>query len=141
MELKREIKFYPAFDKRDKDPKKNYGIHGVNLTFYVKGPLGVVQFVIFTNWQVPQVQKEFKNKEAFLSQPIPADLGYHSYKPMYEGQDVMEHDCPILGGKPCYYDGSGLNAQPMFDLLCEQGDEALWEALEKYYHQTFGEES
>lgn len=47
--------------------------------------------------------------------------------------------CEYLNGKPCYYDGSSLNAEKYMDILISQGDEALWEALEKYYCETFGE--
>jgi len=142
--LERIVKFYPAFDKRDPDPAKNYGIHGVELLMAVKGPKGVVQFKLYTNWQLPHIQEEMLNKPVrdrttamwrFL--PMPTDLGYHSYVPHYEDQSCITDACELLDGKPCYYDGSGLNAEPVFKLLVEKGDEAVWRKLERYYEVTF----
>lgn len=100
--------------------------------------------------------------------PMPADLGYHSRVPMYEGQTPMGsqkkipgaiernlkikdaskwepvyeqtddfHPCKWLDGAPCYYDGSGLNAEPVFELLIEKGSDAVWEYLENYYEEVF----
>jgi hypothetical protein len=56
--LERITEFAPAFDKRDPDPKKNYGIHGVDLRMVLKGEEGAVQFVLFTGWMLPHVAKE-----------------------------------------------------------------------------------
>ena len=70
----KEIKFEAAYDKRDVDPKKNYGIHGVDLTFILKNEQGAVVFKLFTGWHLPHVQKELENKDRILSKPMPADL-------------------------------------------------------------------
>jgi hypothetical protein len=72
--------------------------------------------------------------------PYPADLGYHSPVPMYEGQDDFTQSCPVLGGKPCYYDGSALNADKIFDVLRAEGHEGVWRELEAYYNRTFNKE-
>jgi hypothetical protein len=45
--------------------------------------------------------------------------------------------CRYLDGKPCYYDGSSLNAERIFDVLTAEGDEGVWRELEAYYHATF----
>src|SRR5215467_3220628 len=92
MQLERIVTFEPAYDKRHPDPKKNYGIHGVTLRMVLKGPEGAVQFVLYTNWQLPHVTKEWEDRPdspQTLWKPLPADLGYHSPKPMYEGQRPM----------------------------------------------------
>ena len=67
----------------------------------------------------------------------PADIGYHSPVPYYEGQEVIQQSCEYLNGKPCYYDGSSLNAVKYFDIMVREGSEALWKALEKYYDDVF----
>ena len=141
--LTREIKIHPAFDKRDKDPLKNCGIHGCDLRFLLKGPKGVVQFVIFTNWQLPHVTEEFIQKPIkdridikIRYLPMPADLGYHSLVPMYEGQ-TGRANCEYLDGKTCYYDGSSLSAEPIYDILLREGSDGVWKALEKYYKELF----
>jgi len=177
------VEFTPAYDKRDPDPKKNYGIHGVELRMVLKGPEGAVQFVLYTQWMLPHVQKETDKRTVqkilaggaaidldVFYHPMPADLGYHSPKPMYEGQKaqgsekydtqamlrnsermlqgaVGEYEeisqptgtfspCPYLDGKPCYYDGSGLNAERIYQVLLERGSQGVWEELEQYYQET-----
>ena len=52
----KEITIAPAYDKRNIDPKKNYGgIHGCEMRFVLKGECGAVQFVLYTNWQLPHL--------------------------------------------------------------------------------------
>lgn len=140
----REITIEPAFDRRHANPAKNYGIHGCNLRFLLKGPLGAVQFVLYTNWQLPHVTEEQLARSyvdddiglrvTFL--PLPADLGYHSPTARYANQRVQSDDCPVIGG-PCYYDGSGLNAEPVYERLLREGSDGVWKALEEYYAETF----
>jgi len=139
--MKREVIFGPAWDKRNPNLSENYGIHGVEIRFMLIGDKGAVRFVIYTNWHLPHVQKEFDDKyvDAIFYKPLPADVGYHSPKPMYEGQEVMADSCEYLGGKPCYYDGSGLRAQEYFITLVTEGGEAMWRKLEEYYHCLFDE--
>jgi len=137
--MNREITFRPAWDKRNNDPKKNYGIHGADMIFILKGELGAIQFVVYTGWHLPHVADEYKYKGSKISEPLAADVGYHSPKPMYEGQQQMQAKCEHLNGKPCYYDGSGLHAEKVFDMLIQQGSDAVWTYLESYYMECFGE--
>ena len=74
-----------------------------------------------------------------IQRPLPADLGFHSPKPVYKGQRRSSNECQYLDGKPCYYDGSGLNAKRVFGILVKKGGEAVWKELEDYYKETFGE--
>ena len=136
-ELRREIIFTPAFDRRD----KKQGIHGTEMRCYLHGKRGVVQFVLFTNWQLPHVTEEFKNSphRSLLMEPIPADLGYHSYTPMYEGHEPLIESCELLNGHQCFYGGSGLEAKRIFDTLVSKGGEAMWTDLEDYYNEIFGD--
>ena len=138
------VEFEPAFDKRHLDSSKNYGVHGVDLKMILKGERGVVQFVLFTNWHLQHVMQEFLNKPIlnevdikcrFL--PMPADLGYHSPVPIYEGQTTVTDNCKYLNGKPCYYDGSGLNAERIYKVLLEKGSDGAWKELEDFYNSVF----
>lgn len=137
--MERVVEFTPAYDKRHPDPKKNYGIHGVNIKFLLKGAEGAVQFLLFTNWFLPEVQAELDEKhiDHLPCHPQPADLGYHSLKPMYEGHKSITKRCPDIGGKPCYYDGSGLAAEHIFEVLVRHGEDAVWKELEEYYAEIF----
>ena len=127
----KEIKFNPAYDKRDINPSKNYGIHGVELHFILKNEQGAVVFQLYTNWQLSHVVIPDS-----LSKPFPADLVYHSPKSMYEGQDKLTDNCHILNG-PCYYDGSGLNAQDPWNILLKEGSDGVWKFLEEYHNHVF----
>ena len=104
------------------------------MHFVLKGPKGAVQFLLFTGWQLPHVLEEWKERK-FSIEVMPADLGYHSPKPMYDDQRPMP-DCEYLDGLPCYYDGSTLNAERPYKVLTEQGEDALWEFLKDYYKST-----
>lgn len=146
--MEKLIEFYPAFDKRNPDPSKNYGIHGVDLKMVLKGSKGAVQFVLYTNWHLPHVQRELNRKaikqdEVYIEtilNPMPADLGYHSPKPMYEGHSICTESCEYLDGKPCYYDGSGLNAERIYEVLLKEGSDGVWRELEEYYKELFESE-
>lgn len=136
--MERIIEISPAFDKRHKDPSKDYGIHACDLRMVLKGELGAMQFVLYTGWYLPHVVEELSRKGGLLK-PLPADVGYHSPKPMYDGQEAIQDECPYLDGKPCYYDGSGLYADTAFKVLLKGGSDALWKFLEKEYVERFGE--
>ena len=132
------VEFTPAYDKRDPDPKKDYGIHGVNLRFVLKGPKGAVHFLLYTSWHLSHVREKLETCDRILSQPIPADVGYHSPVPMNEWQtEPTAANCDYLDGKSCYYDGSGLAADDAFNALTEHGDEGVWQYLRRYYQAIF----
>lgn len=140
MSLTKQIRLRPAFDRRHDDPRKNFGIHGVELQFYLSGEEGAVQFIVYTSWQLPHVQEEFDAQPLsrfpyMFHKPLSADIGYHSKIPRYEGQSVMPGACDFTGGA-CYYDGSSLYAREGFKILLEKGDEGLWQWMEEYYRET-----
>jgi hypothetical protein len=140
--LERIVEITPAFDKRDQDPRKDRGVHGCELRMLLKGPEGAVQFVLFTGWYLPGVIEWWKSRGLDTTQAaMPADLGYHSRVPMYEGQNAIMESCPYLDGAPCYYDGSSLNAEGVFQLLLEGGSDAVWSRLEEFYEDTFDREN
>ena len=135
------VQFSAAYDKRDPDPKKNCGIHGVTIRFIYKGDKGATQFVLYTNWQLPHVteeqRKNMSQDKYFLFEPLPADLGYHSPIPQYEGQTCVQDECEYLDGKPCYYDGSALQAARVYKRLLEEGEDGVWAELADTYEYRF----
>lgn len=90
--MEKIVRFKAAYDKRHVDPKKNYGIHGLQIFFVLKGKLGAISFSLSTNWQLPHVQKEWESKDGEFSMfrdlhtPRASDISYHSPIPMFEGQ-------------------------------------------------------
>lgn len=143
--MERIVEFTPAFDKRDPDPSRNYGVHGVELRMVLKGDKGAVQFVLFTNWMLPHVQKEMDERMDrrlehghYLCHPLPADLGYHWNTPRYEDQDASK--CTYTPNGVCYYDGSSLNAERIYEILLCEGSEGVWRELEAYYNSLAGDD-
>lgn len=148
-ELTRKFEVYPAYDKRG----EGYGQHCVTMRWLVIGPKGAIQFVLYTGWYpdvIPQTRWDdwsdwetlhVKHEASSSDLPMPCDLGYHSYVPHYEGQKPLTSHCHVLGDKPCFYDGSSLNAAKPFSILVHEGGEKLWEFLENYYRETFPSEA
>ena len=139
--FKKSVTFAPAYDKRDPDPSKNYGIGGVRIRFVLVGPKGAVQFLLLTDWYPAHVQREVNPHNIFASElkPRGADVGYHSPKPRYDGQESMG-PCEHLDGAECFYDGSGLRAMEWVPEFLEGGDAWVWRKLEGVYREVVGEE-
>ncbi len=102
------------------------------LRFLLKGERGAVQFCVLTGWGMKDVPESLR--ELF---PMPSDLGYHSIDPRHEKDDPMK--CDVLEKGECHYDGSTLNAEPVFKILLAEGHEGVWKKLTDYYHSTFSE--
>jgi len=138
------IRFECKHGSSDCAPGKggSHGIHGLSIRFVSKGEKGAVQFLIYTGWLPQKVEKD-KIGNMYISEwglqhgLIPADLGYHSKVPMYEGHTMISENCDLCDGNPCYYDGSGLNAVDAMYTLVNAGDEALWKFLDQYYLSVF----
>lgn len=141
-QYERETCWHAAYDRRSDDPHKNYGIHGVSVSFVQHCPQGAVVFQLYTNWHLPHVTKEVDAKAhqrfPHLScHPQPADIGYHAHERQHDWQEEpSQAHCEFIGG-PCYYDGSALSAQSIFAALVAHGDEGLWWALAWWQRMTF----
>ena len=139
-EFEQTIVMHPAFDRSKETP--NYGIHGCEFLFVLRGPKGAVQFMVGTDWHLPHVQRRLRARnlesaERFDTiQPRGWDIGYHSPRPMYTGDTPLKDDCEILGG-PCYYDGSSLQADEMIPEFLAGGTKWLWPKLEEIYRERF----
>mgnify|MGYP000471754786 CR=1 FL=1 len=95
----------------------------------VKGGRAVV-FTLDTGWRLSPHKS---------TSPYPLDLGYHSPVPLQREGEVNFRKCDWTGGQ-CYYDGSGLEAQEVYQLLVTQGLDAMWQRLEDVWHEVFGRE-
>ncbi len=137
------IKFECAFNSKDCFPGSggSHGRHGLTITFLSKGDDGAVQFVLYTGWS-PQYTAPDEIGHRYVASwgngsAMPADLGCHSKKPQYEGQAISGDSCEYCNGEPCYYDGSGLNADDAMYALVNGGGVALWKFLDDYYGCIF----
>jgi hypothetical protein len=156
--MRREIKFFPAFDKTSPDPKKNYGVGCLELRFLVEGERGMVELQILTQWYLPHVMdrrlESFKRdvwsgKQDFLLKsflhPNPIDLCYLSLERLSEDDSFWEHGVSYFrNNSPCYYgykymdDNKNIAKEDAFMKLVSEGDESLWKYLEDYYVEVFG---
>ncbi len=141
--LNKSLDIAPAWDRRHSDPRKNYGVSGVEMRFYLTGPEGAVQFLLHTNWQLPNVTREQEETSTTpehvraLMRPCPMDLGYHSRVPMHEGHTPIGMACSVLGTDTCYYDGSNMMAKTAFNKLLTGGYKALDQYMLEFYNSTF----
>lgn len=140
--FERSVEVRGAYDKRNPDSTKNYGIHAMTLRFVLKGPKGAMQFVFYTAQHLRHVADELYTSNTDVRynpfHGTGADIGYHSLTPHYEGQPC--HDCDLLPGGKCYYDGTSLGATKFEDEFIAGGDAVVWPMLEKRYHEIFGDE-
>ena len=120
-------------DRRHKDASKNYGIHGLDIWFILKGKKGAVQYAVTMPIYLPHIKIE----HSFMQEIRGFDVGYHALEPQYEGQKSMECD---LYGK-CYYDGSSFRSnewtKEIFSTIGEAPENILWKKLEEEYELRF----
>ena len=148
LALTRRIEWDAAFDRTHPDPNQNFGRHGVEMRWLVIGPAGVIQWIVYTGWMLDNLHGAGESMRLHRDQhhdvfclPMAADLGIHSYVPLYYDDDgapggLFTDHCRLLDG-PCYYDGSGLNAQGPLALLIMGGGDAVWRRLEAEYFEHF----
>lgn len=129
-EFEKIVQFLPAYDQRHSDANKNYGIGAAKISMALKGAKGAVEFVLDTGWFFPSTDYE--------RGPVPTCICYHSPVPMRSEQRPIVSYCEFLDDR-CYCDGSASGADEVFDILVRQGGDGVWQYLEKYYRDIFGE--
>lgn len=143
--MERRIEFQVGYDHRRFTC--GHGCHGMSLRFIFLGPAGATQWMAnMPNWMpgntdiIGNIQGELPISFVPTSNQIgdgyPVDLGYHSPRPLYEGHEGRDR-CIYLPEGTCYYDGSGLNAQPVLEAFLEHGPMAVWATLARYYNEVF----
>ena len=140
MTFERRTFVYPAFDcilqlgEHAGHPQggRSHGRGGMKIRHVLYRPDLSVQLVWYPGVYLPETTKDLSRfgswPEAF--HPMAADLGYHS--PTKPNQWAFGGPCDLYPDG-CWYDGSGLNAEPVLDLLIREGDEAMWQRLEGYH--------
>lgn len=135
------VEAVPSFYLIRPEPNRNYGVSNVRLVFYLKGEKGAVQWMIGTEWGIKPTREHLAqfgfNKYDDPRQPKGWDLGYHAFEPQYEGQSVQADSCPVLDGKPCFYDGSVLDAELLVEGFLAEGTDWLWQRLAEVYRHQF----
>jgi hypothetical protein len=91
------------------------------------GPKGTVQFKVWST--------SYAGPDTYMA----VDKGYHSPRPLWEGQEIVENHCKYLEGLPCYYDGTGSGAELLEKKYRLEGLDAFWAELEEFYRYQFEE--
>lgn len=154
---KRILRVKPPFDKRNKNPKKNYGIGALSFQFILKGRKGAVQVLLSTHYYpIPVIDEHMKKGSNLFSwnsiNPFNPksksklkdtfecwDVGYHSIRKPYYLEKENKRICDINDCGYCYYDGSSLRGSDdkIGELFMEKGEEAIWKYLEEEYKRVF----
>lgn len=117
-----------AYDLRDPNPSKNYGIHGMEFTFGVRRGNLCVTWTLMPDWYLPHVRCEVDRRQKRSLFGGLGSIDYHSPTQFYEGQEPIQ-GCEYTGGD-CYCDGSGLGARDLFDKWTANPD-VMWQELEQ----------
>lgn len=138
-EFVRHVDIQFPFDKT----ATGHGVGSLRIWMVLKGPEGAVQFAFSAGSYLPHVLEKFRHNtmSRYLGEIEGVDVGYHSPRPMHDGQTTMG-PCEHLDGKPCYYDGSSLWAQELLEEALRRGNppEYIWSRLEEIYNERFNKE-
>lgn len=139
--FKYEIRFRPGYDHRDSEDasKRQYGCHGMDMIWLLHGEDATLEFIIYTSWLPSSVHDsglggmDFRDDK--LHSPTGAFVGFHYDSPRADVETKHWPDCDIREGQQCHYDNnfSSLMASTWFGILVKFGDDALWEAMRRFY--------
>jgi hypothetical protein len=131
VDAERRIKFLPAWDKRSEDPRRNGGVHGVEIRMQLVSGDWAAELVLMTPWMLPGVQAWHKSLEhRFGARVTPmCDVAVHHRGGM--GEFVVDAGrCGVFPDSRCEnIPVSGFEGDRLYALLIEGGDEPVWAAL------------
>ena len=130
-QLQRIIRFRPAYDYRKTKP--GGGRCDTWMYMVAKGERGAVCLMIQTGWEL-EWEDRIRNYKPHSGGAVSTHCP-HPYDSGYTSDEV----CEWLDGKPCWGDVCYSASNEMFDKLVADGDEAVWEELEKWYYEYLPE--
>lgn len=113
---------------------KGHGVHGMEITWILKGPGGAVQLSIASDWIPGKLYPGHGLSPAGHrsgSFPMGFGVGCHTRHPQYEGHEP-DGECGMTG-RQCYYNHSFSGADPVLPEFMARGEQAIWDALEAEY--------
>lgn len=113
----KQVLFRDAYDRRNLDPEKNFGVASLRIIFVLKYRQLAISFTILTGWNLPHI----KNSE----EPIPTELSVHKY-------DENGEDCCYLGKCECHMAGS-VACEEILGSLVRFGDDGVWTQMKKVF--------
>lgn len=135
----RKMWLTPAYHKVHEDPKKNFGVHGLDIHFVLIGPKGAVNWTFFTGCVLDKTIEWWKDRgdiDPRFKGWMGTELRYHSPKPMFENQTVCKDVCDWLG-VPCYTDAGYIMGGDMEQPFLMDAEDYVWKRLENHYNDMF----
>ena len=116
----------------------SHGVHSAELQMSVRGPEAEITLVVNTGWNLPTVPAHPPHCDL----PHGAFVELHTARPRYAGQEsyhtpVSGDSCENWAG--CYVDAGYTMSDEPTRLLVKKGSNAVWEWLERLYHETLAE--
>lgn len=137
--LERALVFQPGYNSDpDPDPRHSYGVHSMEITWYLRGPKGCVYLTFTVPEWVPGVLSPghglSPDGHCYRPPQHPHGFGrrWCTPAPQYEGQEIWEKVCPLIG-TPCYSDTWFGGAGEPAEQFTEHGESVIWAALEEQY--------
>lgn len=134
------------FDKRDADPAKNYGISSMGMTFCLRKDGNAIAVTIATGTHLLTIVAEMISRGPAASSAVFEATGmsltshWATEPPEDIGHEQYNQRCIWLDWAPCHCNvGSQHAARVLCDLFIEKGPDALWEALELAWMNTFAQ--
>lgn len=137
-EFRAEVRVEPGHAiRKSRGDGQNYGVHSMGIRFLLHGPAATVQFLMWTG--ITPFLEDSPYGPRWNVSPLglmAADLGYHADAPQFEGhEDWARGDCDVRSAGRCYYDGSGLAAEPLLEIAIKRGHGGVFRELQRYYDE------
>jgi len=155
----RKIVFFPAFDKTDKDPKKDYGISDVEIRFVLLRAGKGVEFSLSSNWHLPHIfdrrmdairEDILVGKERFLWERFAKEFLqevclWDAFHVREDGDDWIEFDTfnrlsyldSLHPNKKVWYYWLPDREKVIWTSFLTDGEDAIWNGLESIYNENF----
>lgn len=131
------IFFTPAFEARDPNPSKDYGIGGVHLTFAERRGDLTIDCSFFTDWHLPEVQERLSTKLDRYFNPKPMCNGIYWHRPKRTNEYQADTKDCILSGGQCFGEvGSALYGDVITKRLLLEGSEGVWNEIDKAFKEV-----
>jgi hypothetical protein len=139
--LEESVQFTPGYNCPRMD-MQGHGVHGMEITWLLRGPAGAVQLMFGTDWIPgdlwpghgisPDGTRSYVRYDGrWSTDPVGRGIGIHSRMPQYEGHEDRG-ECCVIGGL-CYYEEGLSWADPLVPLFLAKGEQAIWDELETRY--------
>jgi len=89
-----------AFDQRDPDPNRDYGISGAYFVFCLIGKDRAITWELCSDCFLPETKKRLRDEGHPWMGPTAGPVDFHYREPQYEGMRSSD-DCTLLDGT-CY---------------------------------------